>query len=100
MSLEEIHSRVQALKGTSQYSDARTILLHATEEYPNDTWLSQQLALCTYKDKNLSPSSAREHALAILEKLDLRHDTTIESETLALAGAIYQEKCIEAHRDR
>ncbi len=92
MSLDEIQTRVAALKETSEFSEARALLTQAIEKYPGDLWLTQQLAVCTSKDKNLNPAAQQEKALKILETLGLRNNQNIDSETLSLAGAIYKRK--------
>ncbi|MDA0737599.1 MAG: hypothetical protein O2999_03175 [Nitrospirae bacterium] len=100
MPLDEIHTRVAALKDTSEFSEARTLLTQAIDKYPGDLWLTQQLAVCTYKDKNLNPAAQQEKALKILETLDLRNDQNIDSETLSLAGAIYKRKWEQKRQEK
>lgn len=100
MSLDEIHVGVVALKGESNFTEARILLAQVLEEYPEDIWLTQQLALCTYKDKNLNPTAQQDKALKILETLDLRNDQNIDSETLALAGAIFKRKWEQKRQEK
>ncbi len=92
MSLHDIHARVNSLKAKANFVEARILVTQAIEKYPNDICLTQQLALCTYNDKNLNPTAQQDKALKILETLDLRNDQNIDSETLSLAGAIYKRK--------
>jgi len=41
MSLSEIRARVDALKGESNFAEARILLTQAIEESPGDLWLTQ-----------------------------------------------------------
>lgn len=100
MAPNEIHAQVKALKGDSKFSEARVFLRNALEKFPGDIWLTQQLALCTYKDKNLNPTAQQDKALKILETLDLRNDQNIDSETLALAGAIFKRKWEQKRQEK
>lgn len=52
--------------------------------------MAQDHALCTYKDKNLSPDKRYLGALGILEAIGLRDEKCNDAETLGLGGAIYK----------
>jgi tetratricopeptide (TPR) repeat protein len=62
----------------------------ASEKIENDTYFIQQLALCTYKNKNVSARIALNEALAIIQKLEPDGRTTNDPETLGITGAIYK----------
>src|SRR5436309_900419 len=80
-----------ALQAAGKFDLARQVLaaVDVGRGDPDYARVKQQLALSTYKDKDL-PSPHRLHeALDILrDALDL--DTTRDTETLGLAGAIYK----------
>lgn len=88
----------QELKSRQQFAVARRALGRAREnpeKTPLDAKtrlkLTQQHALCTYKDPDVPPHVALTRALEILETdADLR--TTTNQETLGLAGAIFKRK--------
>ena len=67
---------------------ARELLARAREDDPADRWLTQQLALATYKDESLVPGHRFERALELLREIGLRDPETRDSETLALGGAV------------
>ena len=85
------------LKAERAFGYARKLLAHAFA-YPATAIdpkqklnLSQQLALCTYKDPDLPPADRLDNAFRILNQadpLDVSHD----QESLGIAGAIYKRK--------
>jgi len=95
---------IAELKGTWEFELARRVLKKAREAewYPkNGVWVIQQLALCTYKDEELLPSTRFADALGLLEGIGLRDPDGIDRnridpktlpETLALGGAVYKRK--------
>lgn len=94
-SVDELRKYIVVLKGSLAYGLARKLLTaaqHKPEWQEQATWICQQLALCTYKDEELPPKSRFEQALSILEGIGLRNRDNIDSETLALGGAIYKRK--------
>ena len=62
------------------------------EAAQDDVWLTQQLALCTYKDEGLPPRKRLDQATILLEEIGLRSPENISAETLGLGGAIYKRK--------
>lgn len=60
------------------------------EKSENDPYYIQQLALCTYKNKNESPAIALIDALGIIKKLEPDNRNTVDPETLGITGAIYK----------
>lgn len=68
-----------------------------TPDRPVDTSLLQQLALVTYKSKLPDPVSALQEAATILKELE--PDTTNDTETLGLWGAIHK-RLWQLTRDR
>ncbi len=89
---EELRKHVKELKSVLEYGLARKILERASKESPEDVWVRQQLALCTYKDEELLPLARFSKALNILEELGLRDSDKADAETLGLGGAIYKQK--------
>ena len=57
---------------------------------PNNTFLRQRKALCTYKSKQPDPMTALSNAEKLLEPLS--PDTTTDPETLGLCGAINKRR--------
>ena len=89
-SLDEIKDLTKTLKGDLAFGVARKLLAKGREKYPEDVWIRQQLALCTYKDEELHPTSRFADALVILEEISLRNPSNTNAETLALGGAVYK----------
>ncbi|MDP2179416.1 tetratricopeptide repeat-containing protein [Methylicorpusculum sp.] len=88
--LQELKTRVRDYKSKQNFGDARDLLEKARREYPDEVWVTQQLALCTYKDEELYPKTRLKTALELLETVGLRNADTKNSETLAMGGAIYK----------
>lgn len=88
--LQQIKTRVTELKSELDFGTARKLLEKAHSRNPQEVWIIQQLALCTYKDEELYPKHRLETALALLESIGLRNSTNTDAETLALGGAIYK----------
>jgi predicted acylesterase/phospholipase RssA len=82
---------VSELKADLSFSPARKVLARIPQAEAS-TWVTQQLALCTYKDEELPPSRRLGEALAMLERIGLRDEKTTDAETLSLGGAIYKRK--------
>ena len=88
--LKQIKTLVTELKGELDFGTARKLLEKARSQYPEEVWVTQQLALCTYKDEELYPKHRLETALELLESIGLRNSTNTDAETLALGGAVYK----------
>lgn len=92
---EEVEKLVKALKKADRFGWARKVLakVRKTQGVSNKLriWFVQQHALCTYKDPDFPVLKALEQALAILEG-DLDLATTLDQETLGIAGAIYKRR--------
>ena len=89
-SAEEIKALTKDLKAALSFGTARKLLGTGLALWPDDVWMRQQLALCTYKDEELPPGDRFDDALSILEALDLRSPANANAETLGLAGAVYK----------
>ncbi len=94
MSEEELRRLVRDLKGQLEFGLARKVLVRAREQGFCAAWFLQQLALCTYKDEELVPSTRFREALGILGEVSDRaggaEDFAERSETLSLKGAVYK----------
>lgn len=88
--LQQIKRLVEDLKSDLIFGNARKLLEKAHSQYPEEIWIIQQLALCTYKDEELYPQHRLDKALELLESIGLRNSTTTDAETLALGGAVYK----------
>lgn len=88
--LGDLRPLIGKLKGELEFGLARKLLTHARETISDNVWIIQQLALCTYKDEELSPATRFAEALELLESIGLRDPSTRDSETLALGGAVYK----------
>lgn len=89
-----LEKEIKELKGGLEFGAARKRLTSAGEykDETQQTWVQQQLALCTYKDEELPPAARLADALKIVEKLGLRDRACKNAETLALGGAIYKRR--------
>jgi MinD-like ATPase involved in chromosome partitioning or flagellar assembly/predicted acylesterase/phospholipase RssA len=92
---QQLLTLAKGLKAESEFAYARRILSRARRDSSVNKdpklrlLLTQQHALCTYKDQELPADLRHKRALEILiEEEDLR--TTIDQETLGLVGAIYK----------
>lgn len=74
----------------SNFKEAKKFWKKLVDKVENDTYFVQQLALCTYKDKTISPNIALIDALGIIKKLEPDDRNTIDPETLGITGAIYK----------
>ncbi len=98
---DEFFSKLNKLKDNLNFTEARNLISDAHQQYPNDTRITQECALCTYKDEELPPHSRFNDALSLLESIGLRDpmaaiargiDSDSIPETLGLGGAIYKRK--------
>ena len=74
----------------SNFSEAAKLWKKAGEKIENDSYFIQQYALCTYKDKTVSPNIALTDALGIIRQLEPEDRNTTDPETLGITGAIYK----------
>jgi predicted acylesterase/phospholipase RssA len=88
--LQQIKHLVKEFKGKLNFGQARELLEKALSQFPEEAWVTQQLALCTYKDEELYPKHRLDKALALLDTIGLRKADNKNAETLALGGAIYK----------
>jgi predicted acylesterase/phospholipase RssA len=86
------------LKAEKQFGLARRLLARArlepslVEDPALRLVISQQSALCTYKDPDLQAEARLDQALDILRQSCEGIDTTTNQETLGIVGAIYKRK--------
>jgi len=88
--LTALKNQIKALKAQFRFGDARRALEQVSKELASDSWVIQQLALCTYKDEELHTETRLQTALNYLEKVKLRDPNTTDPETLSLGGAVYK----------
>lgn len=96
----DMRDMIGQLKGSLDFGRARRLLstvLAALPEgqrstSPEAVWLTQQLALCTYKDEELPPASRLDDAMRLLEDIGLRDPGNLDAETLALGGAVCKRR--------
>jgi tetratricopeptide (TPR) repeat protein len=74
----------------SNFSEAAKLWKKASDKIENDNYFIQQCALCTYKDKTVSPNIALTDALGIIKQLEPEDRNTTDPETLGITGAIYK----------
>lgn len=72
------------------FSKASKYWKKASEKIENDSYFIQQLAICTYKNKEVNENIALTDALTIINKLEPDGRTTNDPETLGITGAIYK----------
>ncbi len=99
---KEFKSLVKDLKGGLDFGLTRKLIAEvrpADLEAGESVWLTQQLALCTYKDEELLPSERFAQALELLKGVGLPppnkdnpaiYPPDTLPETLALGGAVYK----------
>ncbi|MBM4200832.1 MAG: patatin-like phospholipase family protein, partial [Gammaproteobacteria bacterium] len=79
---------VDRLLAELQFGAARELLGAARQRFPEEHWLTQQLALATYKDEELVPALRFGRSLELLGEIGLREPDMRDAETLALGGAV------------
>jgi len=84
----ELLKRFRDAKAESNWDRACVYLSDLHETKPDDSYISQQLALATYKGEKPDKVTALNEAKIILSKLD--PDNTHDAETLGLWGAIHK----------
>jgi predicted acylesterase/phospholipase RssA len=100
----DLRELVSALQEEWEFGLARRVLQRSIPEEPAPAlypWIVQQLAICTYKDEELTPSKRYGEAQAWLEQIGLRDRSKVDDvrvaaaslpETLALGGAVYKRR--------
>jgi len=88
--LADLKKLVKELKGAMEFDLALKVLARMEEQVPEDLWVQQQKALCTYKNDDEHVSIRLPKALKILEGIGLRDPDLKEPETLGLGGAVYK----------
>lgn len=83
-----IFESAEAALRTDNFDEAIANFAQAAEIKPNDTYITQRLALATYKSEKPSKTSALSMALAIINTLE--PDESNDPETLGIAGAIHK----------
>jgi tetratricopeptide (TPR) repeat protein len=73
----------------SDLAGARILLAEVKKLRPNDPFVTQQLALATYKSRQPDPETALHEACKIIRELS--PDTSNDPETLGLWGAIHKQ---------
>lgn len=74
----------------NNFKEAKKIWRKLVDKIDKDSYFIQQLALCTYKDKSISPNIALIDALGIIKQLEPDDRNTIDPETLGITGTIYK----------
>jgi MAP3K TRAFs-binding domain len=87
-SLAALMEGVREAKRDKDFPTAIALLKSARKIAPNDAFVAQQLALCTYKSKRPDEAKALDDARTILAELDPLHSNN--AETLGLWGAIHK----------
>jgi len=85
-SVSELIKQAETYKEAKNYKEALEVFKKAHEIAPNEIFITQRLALVTYKLGEPSAISALMYAEKILDELD--PETTNDVETLGLLGAI------------
>lgn len=86
--LSELINEAEHAKNNSEFSSAIKLFKKANDIEKGDTFLTQRLALVTYKSKKPDSIKALKKAINILKKLN--PDFSTDTETLGLSGAIYK----------
>jgi len=84
-----IVEEAQMMMTSSQFKAASKYWEKATKLMPNETYFTQQYALCKYKSKEPSELVALTDALKIIEELE-PDSMNNDPETLGITGAIYK----------
>lgn len=87
-SFEQLMDLFRECRREGDWMGARRTLKKIMADRPDDTYLTQQLALATYKSKLPDPLSALEDAITILQRLNPARTT--DPETLGLWGAVHK----------
>lgn len=90
-SIGEMMELFKEARADENWKGAARILVKLHEKLPNDVYITQQLALATYKIKQKTPEE-KEAALLEAKKIlqTLNPEQTADSETLGLWGAVHK----------
>src|ERR1700751_2406433 len=94
---KDLMSRAEAARQRSDFATAIALLTAVRLMAPNDPFITQRLALATYKSKLPDPLQALHKAQAILSELEPA--TSTDAETVGLWGAIHK-RLWDLARDR
>jgi tetratricopeptide (TPR) repeat protein len=86
--ISELLKQADAALQSSDFITAKSLLKVVRGLAPKDPFVAQKLALATYKSKSPTPAQALEEAAAILS--DLKPETSTDTETLGLWGAVHK----------
>ena len=87
-SAKELLARARAHLAEEQFADAKGLLIALRVLRPRDPYITQQLALATYKSQLPDAVTALQEAKGYLQELD--PETSNDPETLGLSGAVYK----------
>ena len=99
---KDLKALVRKLKGELEFGVARKLIDRVKPpglKPDEEVWLTQQLALCTYKDEEMLPAKRFVDALTLLKTIGLHAPDKVDRavipphtlpETLALGGAVYK----------
>lgn len=86
--ISSLVERAKGLKNEDQFESAISVWQRLVDLLPNNDYVVQQLALCTYKSKVPNETLALDNALDIIKRLNPKNSLDIE--TLGITGAIYK----------
>lgn len=99
--LSELTQQAEAAFDDARFTDAKALFAAARALRPTDAYLTQRLALATYKTASPTVLAALDEAKAILQELD--PEVSNDPETLGLWGSIHKhlwdETCDRADLD-
>jgi len=86
--ISSLVEKAENLKNQNQFECAIPIWERLVDLLPNNDYIVQQLALCTYKSKVPNETFALDRALDIIKRLTPKNSLDIE--TIGITGAIYK----------
>lgn len=86
--ISSLVEQAESLKNQDQFEQAILIWERLGDLLPNNDYVVQQLALCTYKSKIPNDTLALDKALEIIKRLSPKN--SLDLETLGITGAIYK----------
>lgn len=87
--LKQVRDRQQQSRPSSDTSEHTW---WQNDDYKEEVWAIQQLALCIYKNEEIPARKRLDQAISLLEGIGLRNDSNKNTETLCLGGAAYKIK--------